>query len=136
MAFVLRPGREVGEELRKIARQELRRASTSLRGAKASSKVHDARKRVKKIRAVVKLMSEARDGEWTKSDRSLRTAGRLLSDLRDTDALVETLDGLRKRYPKRLSAVGGGDAEPVAPNDSEANRAKNRRVAILLKATP
>lgn len=105
MAFVLRPGRNVGEELRRIARNELRRASASLGGSAALSKVHDARKRVKKVRAVVKLMSEADDGPWAKSDRTLRTAGRLLSDLRDTDALVETLDSLHKRYPKRLSAA-------------------------------
>lgn len=38
--------------------------------------------------------------------------------------------------PKRLSTDGRGDAEPLAPNDTEANRAKNRRVAIVLKAAP
>jgi flagellar motor protein MotB len=31
---------------------------------------------------------------------------------------------------------GRGDAEPLAPNDSADGRAKNRRVAILLKAAP
>jgi type VI secretion system protein ImpK len=36
--------------------------------------------------------------------------------------------------PKRLAAEGRGDAEPLAPNDSDANRAKNRRVSILVKA--
>jgi type VI secretion system protein ImpK len=35
--------------------------------------------------------------------------------------------------PKRVLAEGRGDAEPLAPNDSAANRAKNRRVAILVK---
>jgi CHAD domain-containing protein len=102
---VLRPGRNVGEELRRIARQELRRAAGSLRGSPASAKVHDARKRVKKVRAVVKLLSEAHDGPWAKADEPLQAGGRLLSDLRDTDALVETLDALHKRYPKRLSAA-------------------------------
>jgi type VI secretion system protein ImpK len=38
--------------------------------------------------------------------------------------------------PKRLSAEGRGNAEPLAPNDSEAGRAKNRRVAILAKTAP
>ena len=38
--------------------------------------------------------------------------------------------------PKRLSSVGRGDAEPVAPNDTDANRAKNRRIVILLKPAP
>jgi chemotaxis protein MotB len=34
--------------------------------------------------------------------------------------------------PKRLSAVGYGESRPVAANDSLSNRAKNRRVEILL----
>ena len=38
--------------------------------------------------------------------------------------------------PKRLSTEGRGDAEPVAPNDTDTGRAKNRRIAIMLKAVP
>ena len=34
--------------------------------------------------------------------------------------------------PKRLSAVGYGESRPVASNDTPPNRAKNRRVEILL----
>ena len=34
--------------------------------------------------------------------------------------------------PKRLSAVGYGESRPVAANDTLSNRAKNRRVEILL----
>jgi len=37
---------------------------------------------------------------------------------------------------RRLSAEGRGDAEPIAPNDTEANRARNRRVSIVLKPAP
>lgn len=35
--------------------------------------------------------------------------------------------------PKRITAEGRAEADPIAPNDSAANRAKNRRVAILVK---
>jgi chemotaxis protein MotB len=34
--------------------------------------------------------------------------------------------------PQRLSAVGYGESRPVVPNDTPRNRAKNRRVEILL----
>ncbi len=37
--------------------------------------------------------------------------------------------------PSRLAAIGYGQHRPIAPNDSEANRAKNRRVVFLLKTT-
>ena len=37
---------------------------------------------------------------------------------------------------KRLASEGRGDTEPVAPNDTSANRARNRRVSILLRPAP
>ncbi|MFY9314871.1 MAG: OmpA family protein, partial [Burkholderiales bacterium] len=36
--------------------------------------------------------------------------------------------------PKRLAVEGRGDAEPIAPNDTGAGRAKNRRIELQLKA--
>ena len=38
--------------------------------------------------------------------------------------------------PGRVSAEGKGEAEPLAPNDSDANRARNRRVVITLTPAP
>jgi type VI secretion system protein ImpK len=46
---------------------------------------------------------------------------------------VVTLMGPKLREPARLRAEGVADSEPVAPNDGPANRARNRRVAILLR---
>ncbi|HEX9396140.1 MAG TPA: type VI secretion system protein TssL, long form [Burkholderiales bacterium] len=42
----------------------------------------------------------------------------------------------RLRDPSRLQAEGLADSAPVAPNDSTANRARNRRVAIILRPLP
>jgi len=33
--------------------------------------------------------------------------------------------------PKRLQPIGFGEARPIVPNDSEANRARNRRVEVI-----
>jgi flagellar motor protein MotB len=38
--------------------------------------------------------------------------------------------------PDRLGALGYGQFQPVAPNDSEANRAKNRRIVFFVKNAP
>jgi type VI secretion system protein ImpK len=38
--------------------------------------------------------------------------------------------------PRRLTAEGKGESEPVAPNDTETNRAKNRRMTITIKPAP
>jgi len=45
---------------------------------------------------------------------------------------VAQLMGPKLGEPKRLSAEGKGETEPVAPNDTQANRATNRRVTIIL----
>lgn len=52
-----------------------------------------------------------------------------------TDRANEVLTYLEDRYiknPAKLMAVGYGLYRPIAPNDTEANRAKNRRVEILV----
>jgi type VI secretion system protein ImpK len=55
---------------------------------------------------------------WELSAERARSVGALLAA------------GLRE--PSRLRAEGVADSEPLAPNDSAANRARNRRVAIIL----
>jgi len=47
---------------------------------------------------------------------------------------VVALMGSKLSEPARLRAEGVADSEPVAPNDGAANRARNRRVAILLRS--
>lgn len=53
-----------------------------------------------------------------------------LSSARATE-IVKYLAG-RGVAPERLAAVGYGEFQPVAPNDTEAGRAQNRRVAIMV----
>ena len=47
-------------------------------------------------------------------------------------SVVKYLSEVGKINPARLSAVGYGESRPLAPNDSPAHRAKNRRVEIVL----
>ena len=54
-------------------------------------------------------------------DLSARRAGRVVEEL-------ETAYGVA---PERLVARGAGFAEPVAPNDTEEGRARNRRVELI-----
>jgi type VI secretion system protein ImpK len=49
---------------------------------------------------------------------------------------VAQLLGRRISAPARLTAEGRADSEPIAPNDTPANRGRNRRVEILLLVTP
>ncbi len=67
-------------------------------GGTPEERVHDARKRLKRVRALVRL---ARGGLGRKcarrQDARLRDAGRPLSEMRDADVLVDTLDDLIAR---------------------------------------
>lgn len=47
-------------------------------------------------------------------------------------SVVRYLSETQNVDPKRLSAQGYGEYNPVVPNDSEENRAKNRRVNIVI----
>jgi len=38
--------------------------------------------------------------------------------------------------PARMRSDGKADAEPVAPNDNPTNRARNRRVEVVLLSPP
>jgi len=51
------------------------------------------------------------------------------------DAVKDIL-GKRLNEPTRLRAEGRGETDPVAPNDTPANRARNRRVEITLLVSP
>ncbi|MBT2333243.1 DotU family type VI secretion system protein [Variovorax paradoxus] len=49
---------------------------------------------------------------------------------------VKKMIATRVTRPERLRAEGRGDADPLAPNDSPANRARNRRVEVTLLVAP
>ena len=55
-----------------------------------------------------------------------------LSTKRATNVLKYLLEEL-KFEPKRLTAAGFGEWHPVAPNDTPENKAKNRRVDLIVR---
>jgi type VI secretion system protein ImpK len=62
-------------------------------------------------------------------------SARLPSNYDLSKARAKTVVGLlaeRSGPPERYSSEGRGETEPVAPNDSAANRARNRRVDIIV----
>jgi len=56
-----------------------------------------------------------------------------LASLRAT-SVVRYLIKYHQIDPKRLAAISYADQKPIAPNDTEENRAKNRRIDILIVA--
>lgn len=47
---------------------------------------------------------------------------------------VAALIAAKLSQPQRLASEGMGEADPIAPNDTEENRARNRRIVIVVEA--
>jgi type VI secretion system protein ImpK len=70
-------------------------------------------------------------------DRPIRSARYPSNWELSQERAANVRDLLAAKVPAaRLKAEGQGDADPVAPNDSPAGRARNRRVEVTLFARP
>lgn len=102
MAFRLRPDESVSRGLKRVVRKELRKAIDQLRGMHASDEVvHEARKSIKKTRAVLQLVGDEIGAG--RAEKQLRRAARSLAPLRDAEALVATAQALCRHQPRALS---------------------------------
>ncbi len=66
--------------------------------------VHEARKALKRARALVRLQREALGGKrFRRTNAALRDAGRRLAGARDAEVVVDALERLVEGHPKRLA---------------------------------
>jgi CHAD domain-containing protein len=83
--------RAINEQLQAACR-ELTRGGSAIDEA-----VHEARKALKKSRALLRLARPALNGDYREWNIELRDIGRQLSELRDAGALLETVGRLRQQ---------------------------------------
>jgi len=112
--------KSVESGLRRIATYQLEQAIAEIDAPDEDGfheGVHDARKRVKKLRGLLRLVRPALS-IYAEENAHLRDAARELSGLRDATALLETLDRLSDRFDDRI------DGRRIAPlrRQFEANR--------------
>jgi CHAD domain-containing protein len=101
MAYRLKPGRSLGNELSRIVRKECERALRDMdRSTDKAEAVYDARKRVKKIRAILHLLRVPLGRDYREYNGALRTVAHQLSAPRDADAALEIMATIRRHYPK------------------------------------
>jgi CHAD domain-containing protein len=96
------------EGIRRIALGRTGKAIQELEGAGKggdfAASIHAARKDLKKLRAILKLVrSGLGDSLYRAENRRYRAAGRLLAQSRDAEVKVETLGALRERCGEELS---------------------------------
>jgi CHAD domain-containing protein len=99
MSFELTPDRRISKELHRLSRKGLRRAIEEIdRKRVGDAAVHEARKSVKKVRAILKLLQRPLGRHYARDNDRLRTAARQLSTLRDADAMLRTFATLCAKY--------------------------------------
>jgi CHAD domain-containing protein len=78
------------------------------RPADPAELVHEARKAIKRMRALARLLrDELGEQEFARVNASLRSAGRRLAGARDADVRLATLRELIERHPRTLASSQG-----------------------------
>ncbi|WP_090962199.1 CHAD domain-containing protein [Aureimonas phyllosphaerae] len=106
MAYRIDPRAPVDAAIRRAAQEQIDKAIRDLSGGEDGrhEAVHEARKRLKKLRGLVRLLREA-DPDFAKAENArYRDAGRTLSAVRDRTALIEALDGLEARFSGEVAS--------------------------------
>ncbi len=106
MAYHLKRSESVAEGIRRIAREEIESAAGQLsKGHRDRDEaIHEARKSIKKVRAVLRLVHPELGDTYYQETSYLRDVGRKLSLYRDAAAVIEILDSLEQKYRNRLKA--------------------------------
>jgi CHAD domain-containing protein len=110
MPFSIRPDRALTAQFRKAARRQLRHATKILdeRPDGLDEAIHEARKRLKRVRSLYRLVSRETPKFYARENARLRDIAASLSTLRDASALVETATYLqdRARDAEETEAIG------------------------------
>src|ERR1700757_2487593 len=101
MAFQLKTGEKFAQGVRRIARKEIKTIVEHLEGQRGEDEgraVHEARKDLKKMRALLRLVRDQLGEEvYQRETRDFREVGRALSPRRDAQVLAKTLEKLHRR---------------------------------------
>lgn len=107
MSYAFASGEDVETGARRLAWHGAALAIGHLEGRGEGDPIHEARKVIKRVRALVRLVRGAIGDDADAANRLLRDAGRPLSQSRDADVMLETFDALaaKKNPPPDGDAI-------------------------------
>jgi CHAD domain-containing protein len=111
MAYRLERGESVISGLKRVINEEIESAGDQLSGEKREKNVgrdeaiHDARKSIKKVRAILRLVREEMGETFRKENVRLRDIAGRLSEFRDAFAIIETFDDLKNKFKGELPGM-------------------------------
>jgi CHAD domain-containing protein len=98
----------VGDGVKRIAAEELRSAAGLLSRSTLKDRataIHEARKSIKKTRALLRLVKPVLGDCFERDNRRLQAIGRQLSAIRDAAAMLETVDLVAKQNGGTFGSV-------------------------------
>jgi len=106
LSYQLEHNEDIPTGIKRIMTEQVDKALASLSNVDAEfdENIHDARKRFKKVRAVVRLVRDDIGKDVYKRENiAYRDAGRALSSVRDSAVFIETLDRIKSHYDDELT---------------------------------
>lgn len=128
MAFRLTPGADIAQSAREIGREQLDRSLSRFSAkSKKGNPVHETRKAMKRLRALLHLIKPAlRKRDFRRDEARLKQIARSLSGVRDIQAMLETLVKLEASEPTSAdSPVMASLREHLAAKRDAAEKALN-----------
>jgi CHAD domain-containing protein len=104
----LKKKKNLDKEFRKLFSQSMELALKNLKKRSKSTRgiaVHETRKEFKKMRGLLRLLRfQIGEEIFSRENRRFRDAGRPLSEVRDADVMIETLNDLLAHFKKEISS--------------------------------
>jgi CHAD domain-containing protein len=98
--------------------------------------IHEVRTCLKKIRAVLRLVQDAIDGDiFQQENVCFRDAGRRLSAVRDSAARLETFDKLMERFAAQLAADAFTELRKLLRQSSTVQRLEKQNALSMVAKT-
>lgn len=96
--------RSAGREIQRYLIRELRRSKKALENGTQNrqSGIHRSRQCLKKVRAVLELLRQEVPYVYRVENQTARKIAKSLSEYRDGEAMIETLESIRDNYAERL----------------------------------
>jgi hypothetical protein len=105
VGYRLDPSQPVANEVRRIALRQLELALAGLKAVgdpASNSSLHDTRRHIKKIRALLRLVGPSLSRRARATNRHLRSVNRRLAPIADGQAVVATFSRVTDRYDRQL----------------------------------
>lgn len=138
MSYRFKASESISQGIKRIAQEQVAKAITELSNPDTlgvDEAVHQARKRLKKTRAVLRLVRDRLGQTYKAENARFRDLGRSLAKLRDEKVLIDTLDHLTAHFAKTISSDTFTDLRRELRVDyrQEYQRVLNENTVILVK---